>query len=583
MRRLMLAAALLAAAALPCPAQRPGERQPPAEGRSAIPPGVAREAAEVYNATPTLRSVGPLTVDSARTVEGDVAVIDGPLVVAGRVTGRVVAINADVELRPGAVVEGDVLVLGGRLAGRDGATLGGDVRIHAERLEYREADDRILVDEDDRGPTPAEEWWARWRERRDRSGARLSVATGKTYNRVEGLPIMAGPAFRGRYEWGEVDAEALGILRTADDARWDPDNLGHQARAELRVGGDRGLLFGGELYDVVRAVEEWQLPADEVGLASAFLHRDFRDYYGAHGGALFAGVYAGPDADVRLRFADERWRSRAERDPFSLFRNGDPWRPNPRADEGAFHVAGATLRVDTRNVEDRPWSGWYVVADYERGQGRTTLPPVPTFAPVPTPLTRAVTYGRGFLDVRRYNRIAPGRQVNLRVVLGGWLHGDPLPAQRRFSVGGPGTLPGYDFRSVVGAADLNQCSGTVVEFGTPAQCDRVALVQAEYRGDLHFSLGFDGWGELRSHRGRRSEWVAFANSGRGWLLGTPPAGVAGEAGELWVRRGSLPSLGTFRTDVGLGIDLGVFGVYVAKAISEPGQRANFYVRLHERF
>jgi hypothetical protein len=582
MRSLMLVAALVGVVALPCSAQPRGERQPPAGGR-AVPVAVAREAARVYNATPTLRSIGPYEVDSARTVAGDLAVIDGPLVVAGRVTGRVVAINADVRLRPGAVVEGDVLVIGGRLEGREGAELRGDVRIYADSLAYRESDDRIVVDESEPGPSTAEEWWSNWRERRERSGARLLVTTGKTYNRVEGLPVMAGPAFRGRYDWGEVDVEALGILRSADGFEWDADNLGHQARAELRLGHDHGLLLGGELYDVVRPVEEWQLPADEVGLASAFLHRDFRDYYGAHGGALFAGIYAGPDADVRLRFADERWRSRVERDPFSLLRNGDPWRPNPRADEGEFHVAGATLRVDTRNVTDRPWSGWYVVADYERAQGRTTLLSPPTVGPGSAPLRQPVAYGRGFLDVRRYNRIAPGKQVNLRVVLGGWLHGDPLPAQRRLSVGGPGTLPGYDFRDIVGPADVNQCSTSVVEYGTPAQCDRVALVQAEYRGDIRISLGLDDWGELRSHRGRSAQWVAFVNTGRGWLTGAPPAGVTGDAAELWVRRGSLPSLGTFRTDVGGGIDLGIVGIYAAKAVSDPGQRVNFYVRLHERF
>lgn len=578
MRRLSLAIALLVAAARPCPSQQPST--PPAASR-AIPGAVARDAAEVYNATPTLRAIGPLTVDSARTVEGDVAVIDGPLVVAGRVTGRVVAINADVELRPGAVVEGDLLVIGGRITGRDAATLHGDSRVYAERLAYREADDRILVDDAEASAlTTAEEWWTRWRERHERSGGRLLLTTGKTYNRVEGLPIMAGPGFRGRYDWGEVDVEALGILRTADGARWDADNVGHQVRTELRLGGGQGLLLGGELYDVVRPVEAWHMPADEVGLASAFLHRDYRDYYGAHGGALFAGIYAGRDADVRLRFADERWQSRLERDPFTLFRNADPWRPNPTAVEGAFHVANATLRVDTRNVRDRPWSGWYVEADYERGQGRPTSFPAPESGPLPG---AKIAYGRGFLDLRRYNRISPDAQVNVRAVLGGWLHGDPLPAQRRFSVGGPGTLPGYDFRSIVGDADLLQCSSGVVPLGLPAECDRVMLLQAEYRADLRFSLGLDDWGELRSQHGRRSQWVLFVNSGRGWRTGDVPAGTTGAARELWVRRSALPSLGTFRTDVGAGINVGVLGIYLAKAVSVSGQRMNFYVRLHERF
>ena len=59
-------------------------------------------------------------------------------------------------------------------------------------------------------------------------------------------------------------------------------------------------------------------------------------------------------------------------DPFTLFRNGQDWRPNPSMDEGSFHVTNATLRIDTRSDEDDPRSGWDITADYEYGTGRTT-------------------------------------------------------------------------------------------------------------------------------------------------------------------------------------------------------------------
>jgi hypothetical protein len=578
MRRLLFVITLLLAAA---PAAHAQEHDEPAAG--ALPRGVAREAAEVYNADETLRSLGAYTVDSGAVVERDLAVVDGPLVVAGHVTGRLVAINADVRLRPGARVDGDVLVIGGALQGRDDAVLGGDVRVYSARMAYREVDDRIIPAGAAGGELPTmEDWWNRWRARRERTGSRLLLVTGKTYDRVEGLPVMAGPTYRGRYEWGELRADALGILRTADGARWDSENVGHQVRTEVRVGSGSGTLFGGELYDVVRPVEDWQLSDAEVGLASFFLHRDFRDYYNAHGGAIYAGLFAGADADLKLRFADERWTSRRERDPLSLFRNGAPWRANPYADEGAFHVANATLRVDTRNVTDRPWSGWYIVADYEygRGRARSLAPLSPGVRDVADP---DIAYGRGFVDLRRYSRIAPGAQVNLRAVAGGWLHGDPLPAQRRLSVGGPGSLPGYDFRAPAGDVDVGRCTaGTAAPPGRPAECDRILLVQAEYRRDLPFSFGLDDLLGLPDGSFRRSEWVAFADAGRGWLVGAPPAALAG-ADELWTSRGSLPALSSFRADVGVGLDLGVLGVFVAKSVSGPGQGPNLYIRLRDRF
>ena len=571
MRPLLVAARLVAASALPVAAQQPAARD------SAALAAAGREAATVYNATATLRSLGPLQIDSGQTVDGDVAVIDGPLDVAGRVTGRVVAINADVRLRPGAVIEGDLLAFGGTVTGADAATVRGGVRRFADSLAYREVGDAIAVGDDDADTIV--EWLARLRARREQSGTRFLLTTGKTYNRVEGLPVLAGPSFRGRYPWGEVDAEALGVLRTADGARWDAENLGHLGRAEVRLGVGRGLFFGGALYDAVRPVEDWHLDDDEVGLASAVLRRDYRDYFGAHGGGLHAGAFFGPDAEVRVRYADERWTTRRARDPISIFRNGGAWRANPAADEGEFHLAGATVRVDTRNVVDNPWSGWYVVADYERGTGTVT-----SFAPL-TPGVRGasnpdVRYGRGFLDVRRYNRVSPTAQVNLRLVAGGWLHGDALPAQRRLSVAGPGTLPGYDFRDRVGATDANQCTtGGAVPLA--AQCDRVVLLQAEYRNDLRLSLGLDDV-EIRSALLRRTQWVAFLDTGRGWLVGDAPT-TAGDDAALWLSRGRLPALGSLRTDVGAGIDFGLLGIYVAKAVSDAGSPANLYVRLRARF
>ena len=549
---------------------------------------MATEALAVFNAPATLRSLGPFQVDSGAVVRGDVAVAEGPVIVAGRITGRLVAINADVELRPGARVDGGLLVIGGELrdAGAVPSTVvpvGGTVRVFREPLAYREVEDRLVAADSSAPTIPGglEDWWTRWRNRDRHSGVRFLITTAKTYDRVEGLPILVGPEYRGPRPWGELRLRAQGIFRTADELRWDPENLGHDVSGDVRLGRALGVTVGGRLFDVVEPVQRWQLEGDEVGLATFLLHRDLRDYFGAHGATVSAGAFLGPDADLTLRLSQERWSSREVRDPFTILRNASPWRPNPVADAGRFHIAGATLRVDTRNVVDRPWSGWYVVADYERGTGM-----VDDFAAL-SPGVRAVdgdrvTYGRGFLDVRRYLRISPDAQVNARVVLGGWVHGDPLPAQRRLSVGGAGSLPGYDFRGVDDATNVGQCSTALIPAGAPAQCDRVALAQVEYRGDLHLHLlsGLEGMGG----RGwRHAQWVAFLDSGRGWLVDRTVVPGAVLPPSLVYGTGSVPSLGGFRTDVGAGIDFGGLGLYVSRGLSEPARRTNVFVRLHERF
>jgi outer membrane protein assembly factor BamA len=266
---------------------------------------------------------------------------------------------------------------------------------------------------------------------------------------------------------------------------------------------------------------------------------------------------------------------------FSVFGNGKAWRANPQVDAARFHLAVLRANIDSRNDELNPSTGWLILAEYERGIGRTT-----DFG-LTSPLTRPlvspqVTYGRGLLDLRRYNRLSPTTWLNARLVLGGWLHGDELPLERRFSVGGIGTVPGFDFRKYQpGTVDVSECSnGGVTPAGNPAQCERVALGQLEYRNELHSSL-FD-FLNARAVRLRGIGFtveptaVAFVDAGRGWLVGQPFGG-------LQYSSRSFPRFGTFRTDVGLGLDLGLIGVYVAKAVSSSKEPANVFLRVRRRF
>jgi len=584
MQRLLLAGALaLLPMTLPAQGRESPTRADTVLDELSLPREVASEVVDLFNAPATLRVNGRLDVVAEREVAGDIAVLNGPLMIAGHVTGRVVAVNADVTLKPTARIDGDLLVVGGVVEGRGAGYVGGEIRIYRQLLQYREDGDRIVAErggEDDR-------WWSRRRARRTRTWSDIRFASARTYNRVEGLPVHLGPTLRQDVGWGRFALDAYGVIRTADNFRWDSENLGHNVRAELRTAGLPGVAVGGRLFDVVEGVEDWQLTDPEVGLASFFLHRDFRDYYNRHGGSGYLSLLAGRDVDLTFALSDERWGARRVRDPFTLFRNRQEWRVNPAMDEGRFHVGTATLRVDTRNDVDDPWAGWYLVADYERGTGRVTragpridqtlVDPAPGAIPAGT---GPVTYGRGFLDLRRYNRIAPNAQFNLRLVLGGWLHGDQLPLQRRFSVGGPGTLPGFDFREVGRGVDVNQCTlgSRLAPPGRPALCDRMALAQAEYRGDLRFDFGGFDDDDVGIRLGAHSDavWVVFADAGRGWLVGP-------RQGTLQYGRGQLPAPGTFRTDVGLGLDFDILGLYVAKAVSDSKEPANFFVRVQRRF
>jgi hypothetical protein len=549
-----------------------GQRDTVLDPRS-LPREISHEVIDLFNAPGTLRSSGRLDIAPGREVRGDVAVLNGPLTIGGRVTGRVVAINTDVTFLPGARLDSDLTVVGGAVRGAADASIGGEIRVYRQPLRYRHRGDRIVADrsEDD----DDERWWRHVR-RDGGTYSALRLTSAHTYNRVEGFPIYFGPRIRRDLPGGaRLAVDAFGIFRTADRFEWDSENLGHLATAEIRSGGREGIALGARVFDVVEPVESWQLNEVEVGLASFFLTRDYRDYYGRHGGEIYARLFAGRQTTLTFGLSDERWGDRRDKDPFTLFRSSAAWRPNPAMDEGHMHRATARLGYDTRNNRDDPRSGWLINAEYERGRGG-----LDRLAAMSDPLRPAsdpdVEYGRAFFDARRYNRVAPDAQLNMRVVLGGWTDGDPLPLQRRLSLSGPGALAGYSFRSMPPGADVLHCSSGVRAVGIPAECERMVLTQLEYRGDLEVNWNFSEWNNGSHYLG---SWVVFVDAGRGWLVGPEAPG-----GTMTYSRGTIPPLSTWRTDVGLGMDFDAVGVYVAKAVGGADKLPpNFFIRLTKRF
>ena len=333
---------------------------------SVVPRAVADEVLRIFNASSTLRVTGPYTIEASREVSSDVAIFGGTLIVEGLVKGHIVAVNASVRLDRGARVEGGIVAIGGSVTGSEVATVTGGIRTFAASLDVLREGERLVR----RGETePVGHWWRRPQRWSGRAWSDLRLVSARTYNRVEGLPVFLGPTFGREFRWGRLSTDVYGVIRSADGFEWKEENVGHSVRMDLQLGRETGMRFGGRLFDLVDPVEPWQLSDPEVGLAAFFLHRDLRDYYNKHGGSVSAAWFHGSDLDLSLSYSDQRWASRRTRDPWTLFRDTEGWRPNPPMDEGVFHLANATLRYDTRNDDNNPWSGWYLTADYEYGTG----------------------------------------------------------------------------------------------------------------------------------------------------------------------------------------------------------------------
>jgi len=390
----------------------------------ALPRVVSDEAIRFYNAATTSRLVGRTRLPHGNEWRGDVAVRSGPVFVAGRVQGTLLVINGDLLLEPGAEVSGDVIVVGGTVTRAADARVAGEVRQYREPLLYRLRDDG---DEIVYAPNLRRRLWnpgarVSWGSADSRSS--LTIATGGTFNRVEGLPIVFGPLFDWKlHENFRLRVDALGVFRSAGDLSDKRSDLGYMFRSELRSGDIRPVGVGVRAYDVVAPVEDWGLRNSEIGWSAFLFARDYRDYYLNKGWA--ARLFAHPERQLALALELRYdWQaSVAARDPWTLFRNSDAWRPNPPIDEGHYTTVSANATVDTRNEVDDPTSGWLVRATLEHSSSKDVAPQtgVPAAVRGTIPTDGSYAFNRLFVDLRRYTRVSPSGRVNVRLVAGGWL------------------------------------------------------------------------------------------------------------------------------------------------------------------
>jgi hypothetical protein len=399
----------------------------------------------------------------------------------------------------------------------------------------------------------------------------LLLATGGTYNRIEGLPILFGPSFElhpTRRTLARVDFR--GLLRTAGGGSRVSSDFGYSVRAELRFPGG-GLA--GRVYSEVAPFEDQPLSGSENGWSAFLLQRDYRDWFERRGGGGAGWVQ--PTRTLRFELSlrrDGEYSLRAT-DPWSLLRNSDRWRQNPLSDDGHYFTTGLQLDLDTRNDRDLPTTGWLLRARYEHSTSDDVAPvALPETIRPPIGTGGGYAFDRLTLDLRRYSRLTPGLRVNARLRADGWIGGDRMSIQRRVSLGGPDLLPGYGFREFTCAPrGFNDPSD-------PALCDRSIAAQVEVRTRLRLNLGYrmregDSGAPGRFIGLEEADLVFLTDAGKAWLAGDGP-------GQVTPNR--IPSFREWKADVGVGLDAGEIGAYLAKSLTQ-GEPVRFLVRLQRRF
>ena len=541
-----------------------------------LPPHVAESVAEFFNRTSTLRFTGRSEMPAGGAIQGNVAVLRGPFTVAGEIDGDLMVVNGDLSIVGDGFVTGNVTVIGGRMVTGE-AAVGGQRTVYSEIVRYVRRGDRIVVDTEPRA-----------RRYRDGTRSRISVRNEGSYNRVEGMPVMVGPVVRtGGAQYTRFDA--LAIWRT--DWGFDEEEIGWFLRAEQHFGPQGRFTIGATAHSVISPIERWGISDAETSLSTFLFHSDYRDYFEREGYSAFLG-FEDRDAGVSLRaeYRDEEHMFVPAGSPWTLKDNEDPWRPQPLVGTGNLRSLKVGLTVDGRNDPEDPSDGWYLNSHAIFGlEGDLAVPSAYGALPGPAgPATAGYAvnseFRTGFMDLRRYARLGPSSDIRVRGVLAGSFNDDPLPSQYQHALGGAGSLPGYGLMSIDCGARSRRASVLQERGGSEARypayagygCDRMALFQAEYRGDfsVDIDLGDDEWDEDWDWYPAvdfSPSWSVFFNAGRGWSLSDPAS--ASYLG---------PDTQTF-ADVGAGILFGDIGLYWAYPLHGDDRNVNFFLRIDHRF
>ncbi len=537
-----------------------------------LPPDILNEAVSRYNDTTTLRFTSDIAIPTGAVLRSPLALFRGTLSVGGTVEGSITIVNGDVVIRPGGLVSGDILVVGGNLIVQPGGLHRGAGRAYAEIAEVYRGSDGLLRVREER--TPLAELAAEKSFQVGDVKTTLRLSLGGTYNRVEGLPIYFGPIF----QWRPSDRDTLsleirGILRTAPDQSDLRKNLGYYVDLGWRSGDGPGWAVDLVGRSEIVGIEQQPLTRSENGWSAFILQRDYRDWFQVEGIEATLGFSLAQRVRIRLAVRGQDERSVRASDPWSLLRNSDRWRPNPLIDDGRYFSGTIGLTLDSRNSASFPSSGWFVQTWYQQAWSDDVaqlLLPISIRQPIPTGQT--YNFGRISLDARRYMRISPALRVATRLFAEGWVGGDDLPVQRRYSLGGTDLLPGYRFRQVTCAPP---------GFEDPAQagfCNRLIVLQAEVRTRLSFGWAYHLEDRERAELDRliaidQADLVFLADAGTAWIAGDGPGQIP---------TGKLPAGSQWKFDVGVGLDLGGVGVYLAKALTD-NVPVRLTLRLHRRF
>lgn len=339
-----------------------------------------------------------------------------------------------------------------------------------------------------------------------------------TYQRVDGVSLFIQPSFESRRSFYPSLFAKIGYGFAGK--RWSL-----WGRFEQPVTAADEVVLTLEAYDRTYFTDQNGISTSENSLACLLSTWDYRDYYIRKG--LAGGVELSLPLRIRIgaEYRHDNYESLEARVGKALRINGPGgFRENPAIDDGDLRSVVSDFRIGTKlnhlEISHEYAGGPTLGGDFYfhqlRGQARTRL------------------------------RLGRRQYVDLRLEGGKNLDGE-MPLQKRFRLGGLGTVRGYGFQSLV-VLDPDRQAAEPAPYGG----EIMGLINAEYV----FAIA------------RHFESVLFFDSGTTW-----------ESASMGAR------IEDFKSSLGIGFQTGddELRLSLAKSLDDSGRNVIAYLRVNRMF
>jgi hypothetical protein len=309
------------------------------------------------------------------------------------------------------------------------------------------------------------------------------------------------------------------------DYRFGPDRTGYSLGLERPLFRGPRLFVGAEIHDLTASDDMWRLSTTEQSLVALAFKNSFRDYYRRHGAQVFGVVHAASNNELTVMARWDRHQPLSNATSYSFFRDDQAYRPNPETIDQRVHALVFAYAFDTRGL-----TGPGVSRTYERhlhddlfGFGLRQAPGLRidwSSEVAGHGLGGDARFDRHIMNARGYLAFSDRQLLSARTLLG--FSGGTLPLERRFALGGIGSVHGYAFEEEQGTG--------------------MALFNAEYRVRLfgHRYGDNDGVAVIAFYDLGRVTG-ALDDSPRSWLQGTGVGvGLWGLRIDFGFRAGDIP-------------------------------------------